>query len=473
MRGLFFYSFFFFLSLAVAVVTAYSIFAGIVFFVGIGVIAWAIYSPKQAMMAAFFFIPFDKLTTLSLFGSGGEGLGPESFLSLPKIILIVCFFSWIMRTTISGDFSPIQRFRGSPLIWFVCCFIFISLASGIKSGSLRSYAFFEIRLIYLFLVYFLLIVNLVEDEVVLRKSLKIFLIGYSLVGLIGFLEICTKSHFLEMFGYSLEKDAFAAYEYRFRALATYGDPNYFGIAMVHASALTAVFAGTAKSKTARSLFIALMVLFFFCILGSASRASMIAYFATMGVILLFSKVRHKWAMGFGGLSLGVLFLAVYTFAFSTSTLNRYLTEKSSAGRRLGVLRVGLKVVHDNPILGVGTGNFPEVYNQYLTPVVQKTKSLPLNHFVQVWSENGTLGLLAYLAMYVAAAYTVYRAIRSGLDKTVQLIGIANIAFLLGFAIFISTQNIQGIEEIHWLSFAFCVAVWSNKKDRRFLAEKNV
>ncbi|MDD4939585.1 MAG: O-antigen ligase family protein [Candidatus Omnitrophica bacterium] len=78
--------------------------------------------------------------------------------------------------------------------------------------------------------------------------------------------------------------------------------------------------------------------------------------------------------------------------------------------RLYVWEGTFGMIKDNPVLGVGTGNFKVVYPLYrsaeerrVTPkLVTYTKAH--NDFLQIWSETGTLGLICFLWIL----FSVYR-----------------------------------------------------------------
>ncbi|NPV27276.1 MAG: tetratricopeptide repeat protein [Firmicutes bacterium] len=66
----------------------------------------------------------------------------------------------------------------------------------------------------------------------------------------------------------------------------------------------------------------------------------------------------------------------------------------------------LNIVKDYPLNGTGGGGWNALYHRY-QPYLYWTTEVH-NHFFQVWVEAGTLGLLAFLAIWILAGRAVYR-----------------------------------------------------------------
>jgi putative inorganic carbon (hco3(-)) transporter len=81
-----------------------------------------------------------------------------------------------------------------------------------------------------------------------------------------------------------------------------------------------------------------------------------------------------------------------------------LGEASLQGRA-SALNVGLHMVADRPLLGVGIAQFPEYYREYARPLgldASRTAVEPHNLYVQMAAETGLVGLLAFgVVLWVA------------------------------------------------------------------------
>lgn len=84
---------------------------------------------------------------------------------------------------------------------------------------------------------------------------------------------------------------------------------------------------------------------------------------------------------------------------------------TNTSERLIFYQDALKIIKDYPLLGTGGGGWEALYRQYqgygyLTSQVH-------NHYLQVWIETGTFGLVAYLGIWVAAIFLAIRLVRKG------------------------------------------------------------
>lgn len=85
-------------------------------------------------------------------------------------------------------------------------------------------------------------------------------------------------------------------------------------------------------------------------------------------------------------------------------------QNSSYITRYDFMRWGLAIVKDHPVTGTGAGGWNALYHQYQDYLFWTTEVH--NHFMQVWVEAGTIGILAFLSMWVmliAAVFRIYRA----------------------------------------------------------------
>ncbi len=90
---------------------------------------------------------------------------------------------------------------------------------------------------------------------------------------------------------------------------------------------------------------------------------------------------------------------------------------------------------DKPMLGVGIGNYAAAYPQYALPRWDDPLGHAHNYYLNVAAETGTIGLLAYLMLWVIVFWQSWRAVRTarGLGR-----GIA--AGLLGTLVALSIHN---------------------------------
>lgn len=122
-----------------------------------------------------------------------------------------------------------------------------------------------------------------------------------------------------------------------------------------------------------------------------------------------------------GLSVGLVILAGMFFAFkdtnfvrSNQTLNRFasisLTEKTTTSR-FTIWGMSLKAVAERPVLGWGPESYPYVFSKYYEPVLWSQEpwfDRSHNVFLDWLVTAGVLGLAAYLFLFGAAIYYLFR-----------------------------------------------------------------
>lgn len=77
---------------------------------------------------------------------------------------------------------------------------------------------------------------------------------------------------------------------------------------------------------------------------------------------------------------------------------------SSYTTRYDFTRWGWAIIKDHPLTGAGAGGWNALYHQYQDYLAWTTEAH--NHFIQVWVEAGTIGMVAFLSMWLAAIVCV-------------------------------------------------------------------
>lgn len=135
----------------------------------------------------------------------------------------------------------------------------------------------------------------------------------------------------------------------------------------------------------------------------------------------------------------------------------------NAESRLLIWRAALDIVADNPVLGVGPGAFEEAHRHYQRYVEWDAGALWIdahNSFLRVWSETGTVGLIAFLGIFVAVFREGRRGIlelrRVGLGRSYE--GQMVSAALAGLAAFLVSNFFNTFKDAWYLylHLAFCV-----------------
>lgn len=215
--------------------------------------------------------------------------------------------------------------------------------------------------------------------------------------------------------------------------------GFYSIYMTFAGVLSLVLLAAAPSLATR-----------------ASREPWIALAWIAGVIaLVYTQVRGAWVgivagavagaavarRGFLLVLAGVAIALVIAAAVSTPIRERTATllnpRNDTAMDRVAMLRAGIRMVREHPLLGVGPGQVKYLYGQYAVPeALRRSTSHLHNTPLQILVERGVLGLVAWLALFgtfFVGAARILRALPAARAADRALVS-GSIAAVAGFLV---------------------------------------
>lgn len=197
----------------------------------------------------------------------------------------------------------------------------------------------------------------------------------------------------------------------------------------------------------------------FSVIISQTRSAWIAAFAViifslLLVLISIPELRKKWTIGtliVFGIAALLFLLASNTSAdmsFSQSLKDKMslsisqddvVLEASSANERLVMWDMTLKTIKDNPIVGVGGGNWKfNVLNHVTTESpYTKGKIVPMfahNEYLQITTESGIVGIILFLAMWLLVFLIALKNSFQLKTTDQKVLSILMLCGLLGFAV---------------------------------------
>ena len=237
-----------------------------------------------------------------------------------------------------------------------------------------------------------------------------------------------------------------------RVTGTLGDPNELAAALVPGTVLGAGLAIVLKRAPAlRLLAGAAAVLCAFGVFLTLSRGGLIA----MGVALAVSLVAAgRWRAQALVLTVLVCMGGLVFFGwFASNTAVDRVTKFEGGTGRTDLWTIGRRMAADNPVGGVGVGNFQTASVHYLLApggikrdefIVDKPKAAH-NTYLQVLTELGVIGLSLFLAIIAFSLGCIVRAARTferlkdpGMELLTRALLVA-VAGMLAADFFISQQ----------------------------------
>lgn len=201
----------------------------------------------------------------------------------------------------------------------------------------------------------------------------------------------------------------------YRSNATFSDPNILARFLAIAMALAAGLV-LARGPSRVTVYLALPALAFgaLAIVATASRSGWIMLLFCGFVVVLTSPIaRYTKAKltlaAFGGLGVGLTLLLLQGGA-DAERVKSITNAASTIGQRSFLIRAGWEMWKDNPLYGVGSGNYQHSLLTNYRHFVPSWTFTSLSHttIITILAELGILGLLALMLASLRTAITVVR-----------------------------------------------------------------
>lgn len=325
--------------------------------------------------------------------------------------------------------KSVEAFRMPQTRLFIC-FALVTIASFLTRGPSTSLQDSPVANFVSFLLLAFITLVLVNSVDRLRWTI-LFLIG-------GLVFVCLHA-IREWQAGGLSADA--------RAGWVGGDPNYLALSILLVLPIAHALAFRSERRWERLFCLFSLGIMLLAFMIASSRGGFIALLATVVFIAWRSGQRIRY------LAVGGPLFAVLLVLSPSSPLGRFLEprtgDQSSNLVRIELLKAGVKMFAENMLVGVGVGNFKPLVGSYGGPNTEvQLKHLAHNTYLEVAAEQGTVGVL----MFVALLYTALRALRrirqqptTSVDPLVQLTAAGVEGGLVGAAtalLFLSALHVR-------------------------------
>ncbi len=293
--------------------------------------------------------------------------------------------------------------------------------------------------------------------------------------LIVFAGVRTREQFLWVLG-SLVLGAVVAAFYGIVVGAPADDPERVGIGNANETAASLVAGGTLAAALAfaltgkpvlRLLTTIAVPLCVFAVFLTLSRGGLVALGASL-LAAVFMAGRRRRGVVLGVAVAAVVAAVVYFGAFaSVEARDRILDVEGGTGRT-DIWTVGWRMVEDQPLRGVGAGNFPIASIHYLLEpgtllrddfIVDNPK-VAHNTYLNVLAELGVVGLALFLAVIAFSLWCAARALgvasRAG-DRQLDVLARAMIVVIVGLLAADFFGSRQYSKQL-WLLLSLCPAL---------------
>jgi len=185
-----------------------------------------------------------------------------------------------------------------------------------------------------------------------------------------------------------------------RSIGTFPSPNILGGYLIIIFPLSLMLLKNTSSYSQK--WVLLPILMVISLILTKSIGPILIFIATF-IILLFSSdntFKNKKLIF-------VIFIIFLSFALAFIIYNRWnrlVVFKSGHNpltMRLNYWRTTMAIIKEHPFLGIGPGNFQEVFLKYYKLGWGTGTRYAHNIFLQIWSETGVLGLLSIIYLFMA------------------------------------------------------------------------
>lgn len=368
--------------------------------------SWLRLKPDEiVLLLALFAIPFDRYALIYQPSEHAPGY------TLGKVLVAMLLMFWTVKTVFFGDFRPVVTTLRSAVCVMAAFFLWSSFISTINSRNFAITAALMIPRINL-VIFLFLMVNIVDSWSFLKKCMLVLMLSSIFVCLAGFYELITKEPVLEStYTWSQARTTLPQLEtgsYRIQGFG--GDPDYHGAMLVSLAGMALYFLFKPGKWSHRFLAASLFAAYVINIIATGSRSVWVGFAMLLGAFFLFARIRFKWVIAGLSVVLMVVTFAVLEFTTDFAIMERFTTldmDDPAIRSRMGDFYMGAKMIEHHPIIGIGVGNFFAQYYRY-SHMVSGTMSpkwrpkQAQNGFIQVWAEQGAVGIIIYTIMLAVA-----------------------------------------------------------------------
>jgi O-antigen ligase len=332
--------------------------------------------------------------------------GSTANLLVPLYLVVAAGAAAYAVPRLLGRERPERGRDPGPLEWSLAAVLALY---GIQSSysddfghALENVVFFYVP----FALLFVLVARVEWTPRLARVCLGVLVVlALALVG-VGFVEYATRHLFLNP-----KVIASNQLEDYFRVNSLFFDPNIYGRFLAIVMLLVAawlLWARRQREVVAGALLLAVLWGGLVLTFSQSSFTALLVGLAILGAM----RWSVRWALILSGaaLVLGVVFVALAPGAVHLELGNSKSADKATSGR-YDLIKGGVKLFEDAPLVGQGSGSFAREYRRAEHVSPERAASASHTIPVTVAAEQGLVGLVAYLALLAAALARLFRGAR--------------------------------------------------------------
>ncbi len=311
------------------------------------------------------------------------------------LVTLIALAAFLLEKSITWDWKWIKTPLDKPTIFLLILSI-LSTAFSIN----RPRSFWAILLLINYVIIFYLVVHTVRTRADYRHLLWVIISIGVFLSLFGLFKKYVGNPFPWWNYHNIPETAG-------HLISTYGNRNHLTGYLEMALPLSLGLILTGYRGVRFFLLIVLSALLLLVLILALSRGGWVSGslgLIFMGFVLMTSRYFNKRKILVAVIG-GVVILMMIVLS-NTAMVERLVTlkevDKGSISGRMKIWSAAMEMIEDYPVLGIGPGNFPTVFTQYLPPA-ENRHFYAHNDYIQSVSEIG-LAAIAIIVWMIAAIY---------------------------------------------------------------------
>ncbi len=192
-----------------------------------------------------------------------------------------------------------------------------------------------------------------------------------------------------------------------RVTSVFDYPNALGLLLgpIVAAAIVLLTRQTKQWIKANALYLITITFGLAAIFLAKTEAALVAIPAALVVALLFSSAKNKTKIRVALEAIAIVVILVIAIPAAREKL---LLQDYSGQVRIAGWQESIEMLLDNPAFGAGLNGFRDAVEPYHDPTFYEVFQYPHNIILNIWSELGLLGLVAFLWLSVLVARQMLR-----------------------------------------------------------------
>lgn len=379
---------------------------------------------------------FFKSNTFFKLSLYGFALTSPFSVAFGQIFLSFIVLAWLLRIVLNKSFI----YKRTPIDVFILIYLFSQIAASLfsKSGTESFNNFLNNE--WIVVMYFAIVSNLDEDSF---KKVFILLISSSVV--VGLYSI-----FQHYYGYDFYRGRFLK---DYSGTGFFRAEGFFGLCLTYggytmAVTMTAMGGFFGRLNTGLKTFFGISALIlFYSVIVSYTRSNWIAVHLS-GFLLALLK-GFKKLLFFAGFII-LFWILIYFFHYSLISFKSFKSMVDTSERmpdsnkaRLELWSKSLQIIKDNPVFGLGIGQFKSVHDKYDFSEGARYGH-PHNDLLNIGVNSGLFGLISFVLIWVIFFYKVLKKYFFSLNKENLIISL-----MLGGALAILGFLISGLFQCYY------------------------